>query len=605
MLALNNLPKYDNKNMTKILKPWLNVINDYLIIILLTLPVFVEGIELASGRYVCVPVVDCPMSNNKSTPLSKYKHHNVCRVLYSSQKLTNADGNGKTKTIVTQHKYTRRDYDYVNSECRKTAFKFHSYFSSFLFAQAFILLLVNNVWLVCPMTASFVNNFYALAEECYNLPGAQFLPLSQNKQESLTTRESSAPIELRPLVASTSSCRRENVSENTRIAPSTCEGEDFVGVDLATAIAIKTLYDKIRCFTTSVATSQQTQYVYLVQAVLQVLLTAIFFFLSFWFKDIKGTARCSLDEYFPITDEYFTCSHNLSMLLEQAWLVFLIFLGLLCFVSILIVSWAVHKVFWRHGYSFKNELNEWNIPSDFEPAKEDLGFLLHLLHAYDKLYSLQFATYMSEKHHKKYKQVMLNHKWPLEKMEKCFDRDVEFKFPHAITLRGLSGIPDSFFQCIRPSPRSIKFVSLYGCGPLEDWNFIEFETFCNLQSLTAANCGLKQIPQVLLKCTNLIHLALKNNSIDFIQPGIGNLQQLRWFDISGNKLKEIDEGAIGKLKNLEEVDISNNPDMTNMLGITQLILSGGKLNKLFVSISDHSELSQFLSDDEKKKMFVA
>ena len=415
MLALNNLLKHENEKTTKILKPWLSVINDYLIILLLTLPFFVGGIELASGRYVCVPVVDCSMSNNESTPLSKYKHHNVCRVLYSSQKLTDANGNERTKTIVTQHKYTRRDYDYVNSECRKNAFKFHSYFSSFLFGQAFILLLVNNVWLVYPMTASFVNNFYALAEECYNLPGAQLPPLSQNKhaQESLTTRESSAPIQLHVLVPLTSSLGRGTLSENTSTAPSRCEGEDFVAVDLATAIAVKTLYDKIRCFATSVATSQQIQYVYLVQAVLQVLLTAVFFFLNFWFKDIKGTARCSLDEYFPITDEYFTCSHNFSMLLEQAWLVFLIFLGSLCFVSILIVTWTVHKVFWRHGYSFKNELNEWNIPSDFETAKEDLGFLLHLLHAYDKLYSLQFATYMSEKHHKKYKQVILNHEWPL------------------------------------------------------------------------------------------------------------------------------------------------------------------------------------------------
>ena len=179
------------------------------------------------------------------------------------------------------------------------------------------------------------------------------------------------------------------------------------------------------------------------------------------------------------------------------------------------------------------------------------------------------------------------------------------KLSCAITLKGLSGIPDSFFQCIRPAPHTITCVSLYGCGPLKDWDFIEFETFWNLGFLTAANCGLKQIPQALLKLTFLKKLILKNNSIEFIQPGIGNLQQLRWFDISGNKLKEIDQEAIGKLKNLEIVNISNNPDMTNMLGITQLILSGGELEKLFVSRSDHSELSQFLSDDEKKKLLVA
>ena len=77
----------------------------------------------------------------------------------------------------------------IMPECRKTALPwFHSYFSLLVFGQAFILLLMNNLWLKYPWTASFVNNFYALTEECYNLPGAHFATLTKNnEQEYLTT----------------------------------------------------------------------------------------------------------------------------------------------------------------------------------------------------------------------------------------------------------------------------------------------------------------------------------------------------------------------------------------------------------------------------------
>ena len=384
MLALNNLPKYESEKTTKILKPWFNVINDYLVILLLTVPLFVGGMELASGKYICVPVVDCPVSINDT---SKYKHHNVCRVFYSSQKST--DTNEKIKTVVTKLEHVR-DYDYADSECGKTDIRwFHSYFSLILFGQAFILLLVNNVWLKNPWTASSVNSFYALAEECYNLPGAQFPTLTENNvEESITkTEEPSTSMELEERLPL--SARRQSVSE------------DSVGVDLATAVVVKTLYEKIRLFNGYIRTSQIITNLYFFQACLQPLLTVLFFFLNFQFNDIKGTARCSLDEYFPVTYEYFTCSHNLSRLLERALEVFLCILVVLFVVSIFIVGWTFHKAYRIKEYFFKDELKQWRIPSDLKRAEGDMGFLLHLLHAYDKLYCLQFAIYMSEKHNRK------------------------------------------------------------------------------------------------------------------------------------------------------------------------------------------------------------
>ena len=75
---------------------------------------------------------------------------------------------------------------------------------------------------------------------------------------------------------------------------------------------LKRYTKKIGRFNNYVGTSKNVQYVYLIQAVLQALLTVIFFLLNVLVKDdIKGTAKCSVDEYFPVIYDYFTCSHNL------------------------------------------------------------------------------------------------------------------------------------------------------------------------------------------------------------------------------------------------------------------------------------------------------
>ena len=587
MLALNNLPKYENEKITKILKPWLNVMNDYLIILLLTVPVFVGGIELATGRFVCVPVVDCFTTNNDSTPLSKYKYHNVCTVYYSFQKPT--DINGKTKTVVTKLEYAR-EYDYVNSVCGKTAFPwFHSYFSSFLFGQAFILLLVNNLWLKNPWTTSIVNSFYALAEECYNLPGAHLAKLAQKNESTTTLPDSRESVPLNEFLLTGS---QRNIAETDS---SHCEGEDSVGVDLATAVAVKTVYDKIKRFNDHIETSTKIKCFYLLQAVEQVLLTTIFCFLNVWFKTIKRTEKCSVDEfdeYFPIIYDYFTCSHNLSKLLEQAWVVFLCILALTFSVCTAITCLTIKKL--GTEYCFEDQLNEWRIPSDLNPAKRDMGFLLHLLHAYDNLYAVQFAIYMSEEHSRKFYTVILDNEWPVEKLERCLYKDKT-----ALSLRGLSGIPNSLFQFDENSLEKLRELHINGCGPLQPNDFGQFEKFKHLSTLSLINCGLTKIPEALFKLESLKTLQLRNNSIMDIQNGIYDLRNLSNLDVSSNKLKSINI-SINLLRKLENVNISDNPEI-HITAISNVLQCTGLKT---LTVSHHSSIFINLSADDKEKFTV-
>ena len=581
MLALNNLSKYENEKTTKILKPLLNVLNDYLVILLLTVPIFVGGMELASGRYVCLPVVHCSTSNNASTLLSKIKYHNVCRVFYSSQKST--DTKGKGITVATKLKYTR-DYDYVNFECKKTTFPwYHSYFSLLLFCQAFILLLVNNLWLKYPRTASTVNSFYALAHECYNLP--HFASLALEKDQESEPNSSTEQTELIPKIA-TSDSQQNN---------------ECVRCDLATAIAAKTLYEKIRRFNDYAGTTKQIQYLYLLQTVLQILLTVIFFTFNLGFKDIKGTAKCSVDEHFSVIYDYFTCSHNLSTLLEIALVLFLIILAVLFFVCMTMLLWT--NVFMIKRYYFKDKLKRWRLPTDLKPAQRDMGFLLHLLHTYDQLYSVQFAIYMSEEHNRKFKKVILDNEWPVERLERCFYKNEKGR-PATLCLSGLSGIPNALFQ-LAECTVTVQALYLNGCGPLQDYDFDQFATgfFENLERLTLANCGLTKIPKELFEFRKLQRLCLKNNSIQEIQREISSLQYLRQIDISYNNLETID-GSIKTLQSLKIINISNNPKMTkpeHVSAITNVL--EGHLETLIVS--DFPTILRLLPSERHRIIFTA
>ena len=121
-------------------------------------------------------------------------------------------------------------------------------------------------------------------------------------------------------------------------------------------------------------------------------------------------------------------------------------------------------------YYFKHELNEWRLPADLKPAQGDLGFLLHPLHAYNKLYSVQFTIYTSEEHNRKFKTVILDNEWPLEKLDRCFTKDRK------------GGIPNALFQCTRNNLYSLTCLDLNGCGPLQAYEFDEVGNFEGLDS---------------------------------------------------------------------------------------------------------------------------
>jgi hypothetical protein len=116
---------------------------------------------------------------------------------------------------------------------------------------------------------------------------------------------------------------------------------------------------------------------------------------------------CTLTQHIPVAHDYFICSHNLAP--TYVWglkVVYLPTLASALAIFIFTIVWTFNR---RGKNKFKYDFKNKRLPSpvasmmtDTFPVDKDFGFLLHLLHSYNKLYVVRFAHFLSEKNKKKF-----------------------------------------------------------------------------------------------------------------------------------------------------------------------------------------------------------
>ena len=207
-------------------------------------------------------------------------------------------------------------------------------------------------------------------------------------------------------------------------------------------------------------------------------------------------------------------------------------------------------------YDFKKE----NLPplvgdklSDIHSVNEDLGFLLHLLHSYSKLYVVRLAHYLSKSNKKKIQADFLSRKYRISKLRRQLKEG-----GNKITFSELPAIPQTIFQL---DHSEIVTLELIQCGPFEDEDFKNFNKLTGLRKLTVIACGLKCIPEGILKMEFLEELNLKGNSIESIDRGVSSLKNLTCLDLSDNHLKAIATESLEQLHNLFAVYITGNYEL--------------------------------------------
>ncbi|XP_046862342.1 volume-regulated anion channel subunit LRRC8E-like [Xenia sp. Carnegie-2017] len=500
------------------------------------LSVLVAGMEVTSGSLECVAVVNCPSASkpnlNASWPLVNLKFPDTCKKFYESQNTSFVE---RTE-VVTDHEVNIIYKSFVNSECSKSAIQdFLAYLWIVLFAEALWLFILDNFWLKLPLTSSLIETFVDLVKECYDSPctnsGVTHAVIKQNFKQ--TKKYVRLP------------------SNETSDFTDQCNSANFLPENTS---ALLGLYEKVQTLKEDISTSHcitKVSNLYTFKSVLQLISVIIFLVINIYFlKHIKDTMTCTLTQHIPIPHDYFLCSHNLAPAMYCIVYVYVVFLALSGVVFLRIVFWTFVLLCKKCKYDFSIEIRQrsGNQLSHIHPEDGDLGFLLHLLHAYNKMYVIRLAHFLSEVSTKE----TLVDAFPVAVLETTLDQEGKLSFSR------LPGIPPTIFEQL--IPEKLITLNFSNCN-LETDDFDNFQKLIRLKCLFILECGLDLIPEKLFSMAWLEELHLNGNLIKKITDGISKLRSLSVLNVSHNKLQDVDPDSVSKLENLKSLDISKNPNL--------------------------------------------
>ena len=574
MFAIGNISRFEGEKVTcKILKPVWDVITDYLVLFLAVLSIGMGGMQLTSGTFECLAVVHCPgmsISNMSDSFFSHVKYRHYCKAFYSSQTSNVIKGTD----VVTDVKSSFQYINFVNSECSKIAVpNFLSYFGFVLFIQAFVLIVLDNLWLRLPVTASVIESFVSLVMECYASPCPNFA-LTHALSDLRHHADNQPPVDNNIEMTTT-------VSNDDSDIPVTMKGNESdndesldILEDPATISAIKSLYEKVDTLKKNVKSSRKIWQLYLLQAILQVVCAVTFLSVDIYYlTDLQETMTCTLSQHIPVVHANFICSHNLAPAFVLGLrLLYLPTLGITIFVYVFIIVWTVRK--WKNKLQYV--FDERRLPSlkatilsELPPVDQDLDFLLHLLHSYDKSYVVRFAHFLSRKSKKKMQAYSLRKKYKVSTLERQLKEN-----GNELSFTDIPGIPETIFKL------STEIVTLeFKECKLQNDDFKDFVLLTSLRKLSIIKCRLKSIPEGILNIILLEELNLSGNLITKVNESIAKLSYLTTLDLSNNNLETIEPQSFENLDNLLTVYLSGNPKLK--MEALKVVLACNRLRILY------------------------
>ncbi|XP_068757295.1 volume-regulated anion channel subunit LRRC8A-like isoform X1 [Montipora capricornis] len=137
--------KLPSPGTTELLSTWWDVIDHYLLAVMLAVSVASFGLQTTKDNLICIPAVKCSAVAENSSAFGNSNGSsdvlNVCKKL----SLPNT-------SIVLTTMSDRRQYDYVDNECYSKMHWFTKFYSLIFLAETVILLAISNFWQKFPNT---------------------------------------------------------------------------------------------------------------------------------------------------------------------------------------------------------------------------------------------------------------------------------------------------------------------------------------------------------------------------------------------------------------------------------------------------------------------
>ena len=133
-----------NFHTTKLLTTWWDLIDHYVLAVMLTVSVASVGLQTTQDRLICIPAVNC----------SDFASNDSVVRRWSDFSDVSDSCNQYASLLVLTKMSDRRQYDYVDNECYGKMHLFSAYYSLFFLAEAVLLLAISNFWQKYPNSAS-------------------------------------------------------------------------------------------------------------------------------------------------------------------------------------------------------------------------------------------------------------------------------------------------------------------------------------------------------------------------------------------------------------------------------------------------------------------
>ncbi|XP_004614829.1 volume-regulated anion channel subunit LRRC8E [Sorex araneus] len=418
----------------KVLKPWWDVLAEYLTVAMLMIGVFGCTLQVTQDKIICLPSHES-RENQSEAPCQQLLPRGVTE-----------QGGGLREVSGLKNNLDLQQYSFINQLCYETALHWYAkYFPYLVVIHTLIFMVCTSFWFKFPGTSSKIEHFISILGKCFDSPWTT-RALSEVSGENNKGPVVGRTVAAAAAVVTVTGPGKAAEGEKEKVLP---EPEKVVTeppvvtlLDKKEGEQAKALFEKVKKFRVHVEEGDILYTMYIRQTVLKVCkFLAILVYNVVYVEKISFLVSCRVETSEVTGYASFCCNHTKAHLFSKlafCYISFVCVYGLTCLYTL---YWLFHRPL--KEYSFRSVREETGM-GDIPDVKNDFAFMLHLIDQYDSLYSKRFAVFLSEVSESRLKQLNLNHEWTPEKLRQKLQRNARGRQELALCM--LPGLPDTVFE---------------------------------------------------------------------------------------------------------------------------------------------------------------
>ncbi|XP_075711500.1 volume-regulated anion channel subunit LRRC8E [Rhinoderma darwinii] len=527
----------------KVLKPWWDVLAEYITIAMLMIGVFGCTLLITQDKIICLP-------NHTS---AEYVSQITCKEYTQNSQARNASEEDQAvdtpppaatsgpprEMSGLRNNLDLQQYSFINQMCYETALHWYAkYFPYLVVIHTLIFIIFGNFWFKFPGTSSKIEHFISILGKCFDSPWTT-RALSEVSGE--TTQEKAAEPEL-------PKTNFDETSPVTADLPEKIVAETPLAsvLDKKEGEQAKALFEKVKKFRHHVEEGDILYSMYMRQTILKmckfVLITT---YNAALVGQIHFIVPCSVHTEDMTGYNSFCCNHTKAHLFSKLAISYLCFLCLYGLTCLYTLYWLFRRPL--KEYSFRSVREETGI-GDIPDVKNDFAFVLHLVDQYDSLYSKRFAVFLSEVSESRLRQLNLNHEWPADKLRQKLQNTPEGRLE--LHLFKLPGLPDTVFEVTETESLKLELLSEAHIPPL-------VSKLVRLEEMSLFNCPAKvQHASLIYLRDHLRVLQIKFDDVKEIPLWVFSLRALEELHLFGYLSQDVSKNAsLESLRDLKALKV--------------------------------------------------